>query len=583
MEYYKLLQLDREPFSNSPDPDSFFQSSQHLACLQKLELALRLKRGLNVVIGDVGTGKTTLCRQLIRKFADGHEFETHLILDPSFGTAHEFLTHIHELICAKQSPAGFSDLQLKERIKRSLFQKGVAQEQTLVLIIDEGQKITPACMEILREFLNFETNTNKLLQIVIFAQLELQQLLDAHPNFADRINLWHHLRPMNFKDTRQMVHYRLKSACTSLQRPQRLFTFPAMWAIYRASKGYPRKIVHLCHQSLLAMIIQNRSRAGWRLIRSCKKRIGTPLFPVHKPWYPALLVAVGVAIIVGVPIKFLKPKPDISARDHTQVQTAVFPVPDQHDPIADTPAERINHSSPGLDSPSPASESLEEADRKENSVFTTTPPPVATAVASTPRDNNPRPLGLGDGDNTAAMESAAAEPPQLLGEVVIKPGDTLMGLVQTVYGAGRNSLLRAVIEANPHIPNPNTIDIGHVVFFPAIATGASTPNAPCWWIILDQTRILQKAMQNFAKLSRLSPAPLQIVPNWSPDTGLRFQIASKGYYASQDDALNVVRMLPGQMADRCAIISSWPRDTVFFASPTLGGLLGNAPHEEALK
>ena len=91
MDYFSILNLKKEPFSNSPDPKFFFQSRQHLDCLQKLELALRLHRGLNVIIGDVGTGKTTLCRQLIRKFADNEEIETHLILDPFFTDTSEFL------------------------------------------------------------------------------------------------------------------------------------------------------------------------------------------------------------------------------------------------------------------------------------------------------------------------------------------------------------------------------------------------------------------------------------------------------------------------------------------------------------
>ncbi|MGA9478193.1 MAG: hypothetical protein WBV21_10450, partial [Desulfobacterales bacterium] len=81
MEYFSIVNLEREPFSNSPDPEFFYGSHQHLECLQKLELALRLRRGLNVIIGDVGTGKTTLCRQLIRRFAKSKEFETHLVLD----------------------------------------------------------------------------------------------------------------------------------------------------------------------------------------------------------------------------------------------------------------------------------------------------------------------------------------------------------------------------------------------------------------------------------------------------------------------------------------------------------------------
>ncbi|MBW2333990.1 MAG: transposase, partial [Deltaproteobacteria bacterium] len=91
MDYFKILNFKKEPFSNSPDPEFFFESLEHLGCLQKLELSLRLRRGLNVVIGDVGTGKTTLCRQLIRKFSGEEKVETYLILDPYFSSPLEFL------------------------------------------------------------------------------------------------------------------------------------------------------------------------------------------------------------------------------------------------------------------------------------------------------------------------------------------------------------------------------------------------------------------------------------------------------------------------------------------------------------
>ena len=98
MKYFKILNFIREPFSNSPEPEFFFQSPKHVRCLQKLELAIRLRRGLNVVIGHVGTGKTTLCRHLILQFAttneDADPVETHLLMDPAFTTPLEFLSTV---------------------------------------------------------------------------------------------------------------------------------------------------------------------------------------------------------------------------------------------------------------------------------------------------------------------------------------------------------------------------------------------------------------------------------------------------------------------------------------------------------
>ena len=170
MDYFKILNLSKEPFSNSPEPDFFFPSTKHLACLQQLELAIRLRRGLNVVMGEVGTGKTTLCRQLILRFEksedDRNEMETHLLLDPSFSNSSEFLSTVASTFgLLREGDEVKTEWQIKESIKSYLFQKGVDEGKTVVLIIDEGQKLPEFCREILREFLNYETNEFKLLQM----------------------------------------------------------------------------------------------------------------------------------------------------------------------------------------------------------------------------------------------------------------------------------------------------------------------------------------------------------------------------------------------------------------------------------
>jgi general secretion pathway protein A len=251
MDYFKILNLNREPFSNSPEPELFFLSTEHLACLQQLELAIRLRRGLNVVMGDVGMGKTTLCRQLILRFTesenDSNEIQTHLLLDPSFSTVREFLSTVATTFGLPVAEAAESDWHLKEEIKNYLFQKGVDEKKTIVLIIDEGQKLPGFCREVLREFLNYETNECKLLQIVIFAQNEFRRILKRHANFADRVNQYYFLKPLNFRDTKALIRFRLSRAGRPAEM-QPLLTLPGMWAVYLATAGYPRKIITLCHQ-----------------------------------------------------------------------------------------------------------------------------------------------------------------------------------------------------------------------------------------------------------------------------------------------------------------------------------------------
>lgn len=566
MEYYKLLQLDREPFSNSPDPDYFFQSRQHLECLQKLELALRLKRGLNVVIGDVGTGKTTLCRQLIRKFANEDGFESHLILDPSFNTPEEFLTVLYDLFYGHSPNDHPTATQLKEAIKQSLFTKGVDEQKTVVLIIDEGQKISLPCVEILRELLNYETNTFKLLQIVIFAQLELDQILQTHANFTDRINLLHYLAPMNFKDTCQMVQHRLKLSSAE-PKPKKLFTLPAMWAIYRASRGYPRKIIHICHQSLLAMIIQNRSKAGWAVIQSCKSRLASARDGRRRYLYAGLAIIVICMVAIGLAPRFIPEKPDAQSLQVFKIKPIKKPMDttvqtlkteeasaQKSDAIEDNPEPAIKASeipsSTTSVHPSPSEDKLGE---------------IATHVALLPATSKqPEPSAVNTDDSA---------PPELLGQVVVKPGDTFVNLVYTVYGTYRSRHLRAVIDANPHIKNPNHIDIGNVILFPSLPNWSKIKKHPCFWIILDEHRSLPSAMQRRVELKRVLPVPIQMIPHWNPESGLHFYLSVKGYFQKEEEALSYIKALPEDILEHSRVVSNWPVQTLFFTNPFEGGVI----------
>ena len=300
MRYFELLNLRREPFSNSPDPELFYRTRQHQECLQALEIALRLKRGLSVVTGHVGTGKTTLCRQLIRQLGERQGIVTHLILDPAFSTSRELLAHLDALFGGDPGEAAqASDWQLRENIKNALLRLAVEEDRLVVLIVDEGQKISLECLEILRELLNFETNEHKLLQIVIFGQLEFEPILASKANLADRVNLRFRLGSLDFQDTRELIQARL-AMCAKDLSPEGLFSFWALLAVYLATDGYPRQIVQLCHQALLAVIIRKKPRVTWGVVRSCMRwrTLGVPRRNRSSrllAWSLAALVALAVA------------------------------------------------------------------------------------------------------------------------------------------------------------------------------------------------------------------------------------------------------------------------------------------------
>src|SRR3990167_7043497 len=206
MSYYKVLGFEKEPFSTSPDPDFFYSSRGHEAALTNILIELQLKRGLSVILGNVGTGKTTLSRKLIQELKGRSECVFHMILDPSFEDSISFLSSISRNfgIERKDNP---SLAELREAFEQFLFQKGVVERKTVILIVDEAQKLNDMTLESLRVLLNYETNQFKLLQLVLLGQLELQTKLKEMPNFFDRISYKGMIEPLDFDQTKEMIFF----------------------------------------------------------------------------------------------------------------------------------------------------------------------------------------------------------------------------------------------------------------------------------------------------------------------------------------------------------------------------------------
>jgi general secretion pathway protein A len=188
----------------------------------------------------------------------------------------EFLLSLARMFgLSGQVRPGGSEWMIKGMIQEHLLARGVEQGRITLVIIDEGQKVPDFCLEILRELLNFEVNEYKLLQVVIFAQKEFERSLVRYPNFADRISLYRVLGPLPFREMRDMIRFRLEKAAGGRTIPEFLSPLGFL-GMYRATGGFPRKIIHLCHQILLTLIIKNQSRAGWFLVKVCARATFNP-------------------------------------------------------------------------------------------------------------------------------------------------------------------------------------------------------------------------------------------------------------------------------------------------------------------
>lgn len=263
MSYFKVLGLEREPFSTSPDPAFFYRSSSHNSALQRLEIAVRLKRGLSLILGDVGTGKTTLARTLFQAFEGEDDFIFHMILDPTPRSEFQFLETLVRMFHVM--PEFRSTLDYKDAIEKYLFQKGVDEGKTIVLLIDEGQKLSPSLLEILRVLLNYETNEYKLLQLVILGQMELLPRISKIRNVIDRASLKYIINPLDEVETKEMIEFRLRQAgCNSYPS---LFTDGAVREIFNFTQGYPRRIAILCHNSLEMLVMRDEAVVDEKIVR----------------------------------------------------------------------------------------------------------------------------------------------------------------------------------------------------------------------------------------------------------------------------------------------------------------------------
>ena len=265
MSYFKVLGLEKEPFSTSPDPNFFYESREHRAALVRLMIEIRLRRGLSLILGDVGTGKTTLSRKLFQMLRAREDIIFHMILDPTYDTEENFLDSLIRTFNIEMSVLKPSLLDYKEAIKKYLFKVGVENNLTIVLLIDEAQKLNTMSLEVLRVLLNYETNEYKLLQLVLLSQMELLPRLREMKNLMDRIALKYVINPLDEQETKQMIEFRLKTA--GYNGAPEFFSEEAITEIHRYTQGYPRQISLLCHNALKTLVMESKPEVDVAIIR----------------------------------------------------------------------------------------------------------------------------------------------------------------------------------------------------------------------------------------------------------------------------------------------------------------------------
>jgi type II secretory pathway predicted ATPase ExeA len=242
--YLEFYQLSQEPFSNAPVARFYYSSAQHAQALMRLMHAVQSMKGLAVLVGDIGTGKTTLARRMLDNLPED-EYEAALLVIIHSGITANWLLRRIALQLGVESPA-----EEKLALLSQLYQRLVRiyeQGKKAVVLIDEAQMLaTREIMEEFRGLLNLEVPESKLISFVFFGLPEIEENLRLDPPLSQRVALRYRLEPLTADATDAYIKHRLKLAGAS-RVP---FTPEAVAAVHRFSRGTPRLINTLCDNAL---------------------------------------------------------------------------------------------------------------------------------------------------------------------------------------------------------------------------------------------------------------------------------------------------------------------------------------------
>ncbi|MDF1614641.1 ExeA family protein [Desulfurivibrio dismutans] len=265
--YKNHFGLNYKPFSITPDPRFLYLSARHREALAHLLYGVSEGGGFVLLTGEVGTGKTTLCRSLLEQLPP--QVDLALILNPRLDAV-ELVAAVCDELQISYPPGCTSLRTLVGALNDHLLQSHATGRRT-VLVIDEAQNLSPEVLEQVRLLTNLETSESKLLEITLLGQPELREIL-ARPELrqlAQRITARYHLNPLNLEETVAYVRHRLRVAGVS--RP--LFTRGALKALARLSGGIPRLINVICDRALLGAYVEERNEVDAAILRRAAREI----------------------------------------------------------------------------------------------------------------------------------------------------------------------------------------------------------------------------------------------------------------------------------------------------------------------
>lgn len=268
--YHEYYLFKEDPFNVTADPSFFFSSKNHSEAISHLEYGIERRKGILVITGEIGTGKTTLCRKLLKQASSSIRFA--LILNPNFSELQLLQMIIQDLGIKTKQKNKFGLVQALNEFLIAESQLG----NNVVVIIDEAQNLSVTQLEQIRLLSNLETEKEKLLQIVLVGQPELHAKLQLVKlrQLRQRISVHFHLNPLEQGDVKNYIKHRIQIAVRSPSYSNNVhFTEQAIESIFHHTKGSPRSINTLCDRALLAGFVAETHSIDKNIIDNCAREV----------------------------------------------------------------------------------------------------------------------------------------------------------------------------------------------------------------------------------------------------------------------------------------------------------------------
>ncbi len=333
--YQDFFGFSEKPFDLTPDPKYLYLSPKHKEVLAHLVYGLQENNGFLKIVGEVGTGKTMICRSFLRELRT--DFNIAYIFNPAINELELLQTINSELGLTGKSK---SKKKLIDVLNVFLLEER-AKGHRVVVIIDEAQDLAPDVMEQLRLLSNLETDTEKLIQIVLIGQPELDNVLakESLRQLRQRITIQWELLPLNLEETRGYIQHRLNVA---LGRGKVSFSNSAVETVFRYSRGIPRMINVICDRTLLIAFTESTKKINPQIVKTAVQDIGS-LEPIESWSSKFWKLAIPSAIAAGIgflALNFLV-LPDFNNKSQRQNMVTLI----QPEPIGlSSPEKFINYS-----------------------------------------------------------------------------------------------------------------------------------------------------------------------------------------------------------------------------------------------